>query len=115
MIAMRSRRETAQAGPSTTERAHDILPPRRPVLDAMFAPRTVAVIGASERPGSVGRTLMENLRAFGGRVFPINPKRRRVLGIEAFPKIGDIPAEVDLALIATPAATVPDLVAECDA
>ena len=92
---------------------HDILPPRRPIIEAMFAPKTVAVIGATERRGSVGRTLMENLLAFGGSVFPVNPKRGRVLGIEAFPKIGDVPAEVDLALIATPAATVPGLVAEC--
>ena len=48
----------------------------------MFAPKTVAVIGATERRGSVGRTLMENLHAFGGSVFPVNPKRGRVLGIE---------------------------------
>lgn len=98
-----------------SERAHDILPPRRPVLDTMFAPKAVALIGATEAKGSVGRTILENLRAndFGGAVFPVNPKRASVLGIEAFPRIGDVPAKVDLSIIATPAATVPGVVAEC--
>jgi acetyltransferase len=82
-------------------------------LDPFFAPRTVAVIGASERPGSVGRALLENLRGFPGRVFAVNPQRASVLGAPAFPHVSAIPEPVDLAVIATPAPTIPGLVREC--
>jgi acetyltransferase len=104
---------TAAAHHSPRERAHDIFRERRPVLDAMFAPASVAVTGATETPGSVGWTLMENRRAFCGSVYPVNPQRAGVLGVEAFEKVGDVPAEIDLAVIATPEATVPAIVAEC--
>jgi acetyltransferase len=87
---------------------------RRP-LDPFFAPRVIAVVGATERPRSVGRALVENLQSFPGRVFPINPKRASVLGRTAYPAIGDVPEPVDLAVIATPAATVPGLVRQCAA
>jgi acetyltransferase len=91
------------------------LPDRRPILDAMFAPKSVAIIGASEKPGSVGRALLENLQSFRGRVFPINPSHATLLGQRALPTIRDTPQEVDLAVIATPAATVPGIVAQCAA
>lgn len=81
----------------------------------MFAPKSVALIGATESLGSVGRALMENLRAFSGAVYLVNPKRSTVLGQKAFSKIGDVPGDVDLAVIATPAATVPSIVGECAA
>ncbi|MBE9205663.1 bifunctional acetate--CoA ligase family protein/GNAT family N-acetyltransferase [Nostoc sp. LEGE 06077] len=100
----------------TSDRAFDILQAEKlNPLDAIFAPQTVAVIGASETPGSVGRTLLWNLitNPFGGTVFPINPKRQSVLGIKAYPKIADIPEAIDLAVIATPAPTVPGIIAEC--
>ncbi|MGC2353748.1 MAG: CoA-binding protein, partial [Candidatus Udaeobacter sp.] len=97
------------------ERVRDALPGRRSILDAMFAPKSVAVIGASEKPGSVGRALLENLQSFRDRVFPINPSHATLLGQKAFPTIRDTPQEVDLAVIATPAATVPGIVAECAA
>ena len=58
---------------------------------------------------------MENLRAFSGAVYPVNPKRSTILGQKAFSKIGDVPGEVDLAVIATPAKSVPQIVAECAA
>ena len=76
----------------------------------MLAPKSVAVIGATEAEGSVGRTLMENLKAggFGGEIIPVNLKRARVLGIAAFPRIGAVKNPIDLAVI-TPAATVPAL------
>ena len=86
---------------------------RRSALDALFAPKSVALVGATEARGSVGRALMENLRAFGGAVFPVNPRRERVLGVKAFPSLAALPHPVDLAVIATPAATVPGIVAEC--
>ncbi len=88
---------------------------RRHPLDAIFAPKNVAVIGATERPNSVGRTLLWNLisHPFGGAVFPINPKRSNVLGIRSYPTIADTPDQVDLAVIVTPARTVPDVIEEC--
>ena len=84
-------------------------------LDALFAPRTVALIGATEAPGSVGRTLLENLRngSFQAAVYPVNLKHEQVLGVKAFPHVTAIPERIDLAVIATPAATVPGVLAEC--
>ena len=98
-----------------TESAHDILGVRRRPLDVFFAPRNVAVIGATESPASVGRTILWNLinSPFGGTVFPVNPKRTSVLGIRAYPNIADVPDKVDLAVIVTPATTVPGVVREC--
>ena len=81
----------------------------------MLNPRTVALIGATEAPNSVGRTIMENLQGFGGTVYPINPKRATVLGVKAYSKIGDTPEPVELTIISTPAATVPNLISECAA
>ena len=86
---------------------------RRSRLDTMLNPGAVALIGATEAQNSVGRTIMENLRSFEGRIYPINPKRTAVLGVKAFAKIADAPERVDLAIIATPAPTVPDLISEC--
>ena len=101
--------------PTKLERVHDILRERRPALEMMLAPRSVAVIGATETEGSVGRTLMENLKAgnFGGTLIPVNPRRRRVFGITAFPRISAAQHAVDLAVVATPAPTVPALIGEC--
>jgi acetyltransferase len=80
-----------------------------------FHPKTVAVIGATEAPGSVGRTVLQNLlnTPFGGQVFPVNPKRARVLDVPACPSIGAVPEPVDLAVIVTPAQHVPAVVHEC--
>ncbi|WP_435011433.1 bifunctional acetate--CoA ligase family protein/GNAT family N-acetyltransferase [Tundrisphaera lichenicola] len=93
----------------------DVYRSGRKPLDAIFEPRSVAVIGASERPGSVGRTILRNLidNPFGGTVYPVNPNRKNVLGIRAYPSVKDVPEPVDLAVIVTPAATVPDLMGEC--
>ncbi len=95
--------------------AYDILRAEEQPLSALFNPKAVAVIGATDRPGSVGRTLLWNLisNPFGGMVFPINPKRQSVLGIRAYPSIRETPEQVDLAIIATPAGTVPDLIRDC--
>jgi acetyltransferase len=88
---------------------------RRHPLDVIFSPRNVAVIGASETEGSVGRTILRNLisHPFGGTVFPVNPKRSSVQGIHAYPKIADVPAQVDLAVVVTPALSVPGVIEEC--
>jgi acetyltransferase len=98
------------------ERAYDILRTETlNPLDAIFAPKSVAVIGASEKAGSVGRTLLWNLisNPFGGTIFPVNPKHHSILGIKAYSTIFDAPELVDLAVIATPAATVPGIIKEC--
>jgi acetyltransferase len=95
------------------ERIRDALPDRRPILDAMFAPKSVALIGASNKHASVGRALMENLQSFGGRVFPVNPKHSTILGQKAFQTISELPQAIDLAVIATPATTVPGIVRQC--
>ena len=95
--------------------AHNVLRYERNPLDVIFAPKSVAVIGASERAGSVGRTIVWNLMStsFGGTIFPVNPKRGSILGIKAYPSIADVPDEVDLAVIVTPAPTVPGIISEC--
>jgi acetyltransferase len=87
----------------------------RSALKSMFSPKSVAVIGATDREGSVGRTVLERLRipAFPGRIFPVNPNHTDVLGLPAYPKISDVPEKVDLAVIVTPAKTVPGVVGEC--
>ncbi len=99
----------------TADPAHDVLRYERQPLDAIFAPKSVAVIGATEKAGSVGRTLLWNLisNPFGGTVFPINPKRSSVLGIKAYPNIAAVPEPVDLAVVVTPAPTVPSVIGQC--
>jgi acetyltransferase len=95
--------------------AHDVLHYESQALDAVFAPKNVAVIGATETTGSVGRTVLWNLISspFGGAVFPVNPKRPNVLGIKAYPNVSEVPEQVDLAVITTPAQTVPNIIKEC--
>jgi acetyltransferase len=97
--------------------AREILRKRQQALDVFFEPTRVAVIGATETPGSVGRTIVQNLigSPFGGTVFPVNPKRPSVLGIKSYPSIAAVPEKVDLAVIVTPAPTVPGVIAECTA
>ena len=95
--------------------AHDVLGYERQPLDAIFRPETVAVIGATDRPGSVGRTIMRNLVSspFGGTVFPVNARRQNVLGIQAYPSVSEVPDRVDLAVIVAPAPAVPGIIREC--
>ncbi|GAA6618221.1 GNAT family N-acetyltransferase [Scytonema sp. NUACC26] len=104
--------KTTQLG---SDRAYDILRSEHQPLDAIFAPQSIAVIGASEHEGSVGRTVLWNLisHPFGGTVFPVNPKRHSVLGIKAYPNIAAVPEPVDLAIVITPAPTVPSVIGEC--
>jgi len=84
-------------------------------LDRIFRPNSIAVVGASERAGSVGAALMRNLteRGFAGRIHPINAKRREVWGLQAYPSIEEMDAAVDLAVICTPIASAPQIIKEC--
>jgi len=84
-------------------------------LDAIFAPESVAVIGATSRPGTVGRTVLENLLhgGFRGKVYAVNAQHEEVLGLKAYKSVRDIPGPVDLAVVATPAATVSRIIGEC--
>eukprot|EP00418_Pyrodinium_bahamense_P063053 CAMPEP_0179078296 /NCGR_PEP_ID=MMETSP0796-20121207/35054_1 /TAXON_ID=73915 /ORGANISM="Pyrodinium bahamense, Strain pbaha01" /LENGTH=910 /DNA_ID=CAMNT_0020775597 /DNA_START=110 /DNA_END=2842 /DNA_ORIENTATION=- len=86
-------------------------------LDSVFRPKSVAVVGATEKPGAVGRAVMHNLigSPFGGVVYPINPGRKFVLGVVAYPSVNDTPGPVELAIIAIPAKLVPGIMSECGA
>jgi len=84
-------------------------------LDKIFNPQSVAVIGASDEEGSVGRALMKNFleSGFKGKVYPVNIRKTEILGLKACPTVEQIPEPVDLAVIATPAKTVPEVVEQC--
>jgi len=102
--------------PQRLEPAHDILhQTRKHPLDPICAPKSIAVIGATENANTVGRTVFQNLGrgGFEGVVYPINPKRSSVLCVKAYPSIGAVPEKVDLAVICTPAKTVPGIIKDC--
>ena len=84
-------------------------------MTSFFSPVSVALIGATDREGSVGCTVLRNLLQVGytGRVFAVNPRRAEILGLPCFPSIGVLPEVAELAVVVTPAATVPGIVAEC--
>ncbi len=84
-------------------------------LKRLFNPDSIAVIGASNTPGSVGLSLMKNLvgSGYNGTIYPINPKRKNVMGIHCYKNIGEVPERVDLAIIAIPARAVPGVVRDC--
>src|SRR5437867_3117060 len=82
-------------------------------LDALFSPKSVAIIGASERPRSVGRALVGNLQDFDGPTFLVNPNHREIMGAKSYPDIQSVPEKVDLAVIVTPAQLVPGVVRAC--
>ncbi len=84
-------------------------------LTPLFEPAAVAVIGATERAGAVGAVLIANMLAaqYRGALFAVNPKYKSVQGVPCFAAIGKVPQRVDLAVIATPAPTVPEIVEQC--
>ncbi len=93
----------------------DVFRSERQPLDAIFAPKSVAVVGATERVGSVGRTILWNLIStpFGGTVYPVNPSRPSILGIKAYPSLKALPEVPDLAVVVTPAASIPGVISDC--
>jgi acetyltransferase len=87
----------------------------RRTLELFFHPKNVAVIGATEAPHSVGRSILANLKdaPFPGAIYPVNPKHDTLLGLPCYHSIESVPEAVDLAVIATPANTVPGVIREC--
>jgi acetyltransferase len=87
----------------------------RHVLNKFFQPQAVAVVGASPKEGSIGFTLVDNLKrdGFTGPLYPINPKYQEIMGITAYPSVTAVGAAIDLAVIAVPIAGVPEIMREC--
>jgi len=84
-------------------------------LDKIFNPRSVAIIGASDEEGTVGYALMKNFteHGFEGKIYPVNIRKTEIHGLKAYQTVEQIPEPVDLAVIATPAKIVPDIVEQC--
>ena len=101
--------------PSHVDKFSLVAPPARAGLESLFLPRSAAVIGATDRAGTVGQMVVANLLAskFPIKVHAVNPSHDEVLGIKTHKRIGDIPGGVDLALVVTPAQTVPQIIGEC--
>ncbi len=93
------------------------MPPLRQAkgLDPIFSPRSIAVVGASQKEGSVGRAVFNNilLGGFAGVVYPVNLKAPSVCGVRAYTSVSHLPEKVDLAVVIVPAAVVPRVVEEC--
>lgn len=103
------------ASPSLKSSTSTSFASERVGLDAIFDPRSIALIGATDRPDTVGRTVLQNLLnpSYGGKVYAVNPQRAEILGIPSHRNIASVPEKVDLAILATPATTIPALVGEC--
>jgi acetyltransferase len=84
-------------------------------LEKLFNPSTIAVIGASRTPGKVGYAILSNIisSGFKGEVYPVNPNATEILGLKCYPRISDVPSDVDLAIISIPAQMVVDVAEEC--
>jgi len=84
-------------------------------LDKIFQPKSIAVVGASERKGSVGAALIHNLieRGFSGQILPVNSNHKKIGKLPSCPSIRDLEAPVDLAIISTPITSVPQIIKDC--
>ncbi len=88
---------------------------RQQALNALFAPQSVAVIGASGKPDSLGKAVFENVlfNNFAGVAYPVNPRARSVLGVKAYPSVLEIPDELDLAIVLVPVGAVLETIEQC--
>jgi acyl-CoA synthetase (NDP forming) len=79
------------------------------MMKAFFEPRSVAIIGASHTPSKIGYEILKNFvkGGFEGRIYPINPDTKPIMGLKVYSSIGKVPGDVDLAVLATPAKAVP--------
>jgi acetyl-CoA synthetase (ADP-forming) len=84
-------------------------------MEALFTPRSVAVIGASDNPGKLGSHVMRSLTEgkYPGKIFPVNPGKNEIMGIKTYPSLFQIPESIDLSIIVLPAESVPKTVVEC--
>src|ERR1017187_7201794 len=84
-------------------------------LEPVFRPNSVAVIGASNRAGTVGHDLFRNilLSGYSGTLYPVNPKATSIAGVHAYTNVGEIPDDIDLALILVPSTAVPQVLEDC--
>jgi acyl-CoA synthetase (NDP forming) len=83
-------------------------------LSRLLSPRSIAVVGASDRAGRIGTTVYQNIvRVFEGDIYPVNPRGGQILGREALPSVKDLPAGVDMAIVMVPAETVPETIRQC--
>lgn len=97
-----------------TDPSQNFIERRGSPLDAIFRPKSIALVGAKDTEGSVGKTLLHNLMTAGftGKIYPVNPKRTSVFDLKCYPSLLEIPDSVDLVVIATPAKTVPDIISD---
>jgi acetyltransferase len=98
-----------------TDPSQDFIRKKTQPLDAIFEPKSIAVIGAKDDPNTVGKTLMHNLvqGGFQGPIYPVNPKRKTVLGLKCYPDVQSLPEAPDLAILITKAKVVPAVLREC--
>ncbi len=84
-------------------------------LEVFFKPKSIAVIGASRKPEKIGYQLLRSIviGGFEGKIYPVNPKAKEIMGLKAYASVLDVPGEVDLAVIAVPAPVVPKVIDEC--
>ncbi len=82
-------------------------------LDKLFYPRSIAVVGASREPDTIGYAVLKNLMHFDGRIYPVNPKYKTVMGMASYPKVSSIPGRVDMAVIVVPPKVVPEVIEDC--
>src|SRR5512140_1137634 len=103
-----------QVGKLHHDPAHDVLRANGHPLDPIFKPTSVALVGATERAGSVGRNVLWNLLSspFGGTIYPVNPKRPNILGIRTYPSLKQLPELPDLVVVTTPAESAPAIMRE---
>ncbi|MFA4970838.1 MAG: CoA-binding protein, partial [Sulfuritalea sp.] len=87
----------------------------RHYLHTLFEPQSIAIVGASETPNSIGVTLVRNMldSGYAGKLFFVNPKHETVFGQRSYPSVDTIPQRLDIAVICTKAATVPDIIDAC--
>ncbi|MEM0086477.1 MAG: CoA-binding protein, partial [Zestosphaera sp.] len=84
------------------------------VLEALFKPGSIAVVGASRQPGKIGYEILRNIKeyGYGGKVYPVNPQAKEILGFKVYPSISSIPDSIDMVVVSVPAHMVPDVIEE---
>jgi acetyl coenzyme A synthetase (ADP forming)-like protein len=90
----------------------EISPKKKQSISSLLTVKSIAVVGASPEPNKVGYSIVRNLLTFPGALYPVNPKHEMIIGRKTYPTLGSIPEPVDIAVVAVPARTVPQIVEE---